>query len=184
MSHDINKPKIVNAGAVFMLNLNNLSIFAFLVFLLSACNPTKHINNHKTHFIKSNYGHLKTVDDSHLTPAFLINHDTSKSYDVCLSENMKNNFPGIEEELASINIWGFYIGRKIDVNIITRKLPVPDSSWTLDNRHEVFKQKCPKGVELIVGEDVEKSGSIAYTHVDSTLGMMAKKWIAKVSQEF
>lgn len=180
MSHDINKPKIVNAGAVFMLNLNNLSIFAFLVFLLSACNPAHQETKGHTHLINSNYGHLKTVNESHLTPAFLINHDPSNSYDVCLSENMKNNFPGIEEEIkASINIWGYYIGRKIDVNIITRKLPVPDSSWSLENRHQVFKQKCPKGVELIVGEDVEKNGSIAYTHIDSRPWYDGQKWVAK-----
>ena len=120
MSHDINNVKILNAGAVFMLNLNNLSIFAFLVFLLSACNPTQKGSNGHTHLIKSNYGHLKSVKESHLTPAFLINHNPSDTYDVCLSETMESNFPGIKEEIkASINIWGYYIGRKIDVNIIT-----------------------------------------------------------------
>tara|TARA_B100000925_G_scaffold45266_1_gene29523 strand:+ start:10283 stop:12325 length:2043 start_codon:yes stop_codon:yes gene_type:complete len=180
MSHDINKPKILNAGAVFMLNLNNLSIFAFLVFLLSACNPAQKGSEGHTHLIKSNYGHLKTVKESHLTPAFLINHNPTDTYDVCLSERMESNFPGIKEEIkASINIWGYYIGRKIDVNIITRQLPVPDTSWSLEDRHQIFKQKCPKGVELIVGEDIEKSTSIAYTHIDSKPWFDGRKWIAK-----
>jgi hypothetical protein len=163
-----------------MLNLNNLSIFAFLVFLLSACNTEKQHHGEHSHLIKSNYGHLKTINKGHLTPAFLINHDPSTTYDVCLSETMERNFPGIKEEIkASINLWGYYIGRKIDVNVITRNLPQPDGSWTLDNKHEVFKQKCPKGVELIVAEDVEKSGSIAYTHIDSQPWYDGKKWVAK-----
>jgi len=170
----------VNAGAVFMLNLNNLSIVAFLVFILSACQEVPTQVAKKTEIIKSNYGHLSSLEKSHLTPAFLINHDPTQTYDVCLSENMAENFPGIEQEIkASINIWGYYIGRKIDVNIIKRPLPTADSSWTVNNKHEVYRQRCPRGVDLIVGEDMESTGSIAYTHSKSDPIWDGEKWVAR-----
>ena len=162
-----------------MLDLNKLSIAAFILFLVSACNQNAIETGHEHQLVESKYGHLNTLNKSYLKNTFLIHHDPKESYDICLSTKTARNFPGIEEELvASINIWGHYIGRNIQVNFVHRDLPLPDTNWTGPDKHNRFKEICPKGVELIVAEDREKSGSIAYTHQQANPKWNGNEWIA------
>jgi hypothetical protein len=102
------------------------------------------------------WGHLDKFDSKH--PFFLINKKPGEVYRVCMARYMRDEIPGIEEELkAAVNIWGAYLGRSIPMVIEVKDLPRPTGTKVPATQGQEYYTACNEGKiqpmywDLVVG---------------------------------
>lgn len=99
------------------------------------------------------WGNLTTLNDFPESKLFLINLTKKQSYRICLPKYLTEKFDGIENEIrASVQIWGYYIGREINLTIDVVDLPELDSRMRADKILSAYSPLCPKNSNLIIGE--------------------------------
>ena len=88
-----------------------------------------------------------------LTPsrAFLLHLKAGDSYTICIPDYLQRDLPGLDQELAaSINIWGYYIGRNVPIRFVTAH---SQPGGARENFEAVIKRHhkaCGKDVDLAV----------------------------------
>ncbi len=113
--------------------------------------------------ILSNFGHLESVSKYASSPVFLSTLKKGQPYKICLSEKLVKKYPGFKEEVeAAVNIWAFYIDRKIPLDFIVKKLPAPKSGWKVNDYAKAYKQICGKS-DLYMSENVPSGTTLGYT---------------------
>ena len=101
--------------------MRKLLCLSLLSGLITGCNPDLAQENVST---ISNYGHLPALKNFNKNDNFLIYFPKGRTYNVCLSRQMSEKLPGVESEIkAAINIWGYYIGRKLKIAITKVDMP-------------------------------------------------------------
>lgn len=98
------------------------------------------------------WGHLADQDLIPASPAYLINKTTTGRFKVCLAKYMMDSFPGIQTEIQSaVNIWAFYLGRTIPVDITIKDLPRANTEDTALTLADKYYELCGSGFDTVVG---------------------------------
>jgi hypothetical protein len=133
-------------------------------FLTVSCNRQEQDNLSVT---KGYWGHLTELDSiatSGPTKLYLSHLKKNETYEICMPNFMENKYPGIKEETkAAINIWAHYIGRKINVNIQMVNVSEPEASQSEENVMNELYSKCPKGIDLVMGESYFRDSAVGKT---------------------
>ncbi len=127
-----------------------MKTFPFILFMfLALISCDKHSGHSK--MVKGYWGHNTSASSVSPELKALLGHvKKNMTYKICLANYMVKEHPGIENELrAAINIWGHYIGRKI--NISMTKLDLPETELTGPHPGKNFYYPlCPPGTDLVV----------------------------------
>lgn len=120
-----------------------------LLLLMIACHPYQEDN---LKISKGYYGHLSEINHYTKAENYLIFFPQGKTYNICISENLVKKYKGIEEEIeASINAWGYYLGRKIPVRFTKVNIGIFSFQAKSKDIFERFSSKCKKNTHLMVG---------------------------------
>jgi hypothetical protein len=85
-------------------------------------------------------------------PQYLVNKTRGAKYRVCLPRYMQDALPGIESEVfAAINVWGAYLGRSVNVEIVTKDLPRSRTDQSVDELAEVYNTICGADFDVVMG---------------------------------
>jgi hypothetical protein len=132
--------------------------------LLNACGQK---NEKGDSFIAGHWGHLVDVASSWAKPTFLINQPKNQVYNVCLDNQMAQDYPGIQAEIeAAINIWGHYLGRKVPVKFNLVALDASYDNETVSEYTNRIWRFCPRGTNIVVGI-AHQDGSVGVTSYNS-----------------
>jgi hypothetical protein len=151
-----------------MKKINNPSRFALLLCGLVAfsCAPQ---NSGEQEVSPGHWGHLSSINKVNPTKMYLSHVRRSEPYKICLANYMVEKYPGIESELnAAVNIWAYYIGRSLPIEIIKTNLP---QAYTGDSEASLMEQyytQCPRGVHLVVGESYFSDSAVGMTKTSYT----------------
>lgn len=100
-----------------------------------------------------NWGHLSGLANTLPSKLYLSHVKKDESYNMCLAQYMVDKYPGIENEVkAAANIWGYYIERSLNTNVITVDLPVAEFGETEEEVLDKYLQFCPADTHLVIGE--------------------------------
>ena len=120
-------------------------------------------NESTTEAILSNFGHLESVSKYATSPVFLSTLKKGQPYKICLNEKLTKKYPGFKEEVeAAVNIWAYYIDRKIPVEFVIKKLPDSKPGWKVNDYAKAFKQICGKS-DLYMSENIPSGTTLGYT---------------------
>lgn len=149
-----------------------LAVFLLgVLFSLSACVKNE---DGKLEVTAGYWGNHIRLNDFHNSRIFLINVTKKQNYKICLPKYLSEKYEGIENELsASVHIWGYYIGRDINLKIDVTDLPVPDLHMEADKILDLYKPLCPKNSDLIIGEAIfldSTLGETFYTYLSDSKG--------------
>ncbi|MGK5081783.1 hypothetical protein WDW37_00635 [Bdellovibrionota bacterium FG-1] len=102
-------------------------------------------------FTLCGFGPLEEIQNLTPSRAFLLHLKAGDSYTICIPDYLQHDLPGLDQELAaSINLWGYYIGRNVPIRFVTaHSLPggAQESFEAVINRHH---KACGKDVDLAV----------------------------------
>lgn len=100
-----------------------------------------------------NWGHLQSITKTTPSKLYLSHVKKDESYKICLATYMSQKYPGIESEIkAAINIWGYYIGREIKVEITKIDLPEATPGDSEEDVMGRYYSMCPGNIHLVMGE--------------------------------
>ncbi|HAZ11431.1 MAG: hypothetical protein A2X86_10635 [Bdellovibrionales bacterium GWA2_49_15] len=137
---------------------------AFQLVVMWSMSCARQGGDHGFKVLQGYWGHLTTLEDTTASPMFLGHMEKGQPYKVCMGEYMKKKYPGIEEEIkAAINIWAYYIGREIPVEIVYANLPEATED---DNNQDLMKDyysRCPRGIHLVFGESPFDDSAVGVT---------------------
>jgi hypothetical protein len=103
----------------------HLLFISLLLLFLASCGE-KLVDTSNIKMIEGSWGHLSddAMSNTRPSPMYLYNLEPGQTYKVCLSKEISETIPGVEEEvIAAINIWAHYIGREIPVEISIKDIP-------------------------------------------------------------
>ncbi len=127
--------------------MNKLFFLALSLFTFYSCRAR---NDDSQADLK--WGHLNVENLQPTSPQFLINKTRGVNFKVCLAKYLRDQFPGIEQEIdASVNIWASYIGRKIPVTIETKDLPRAKAGDDVNDFAKTYFTQCGKGYDIVIG---------------------------------
>lgn len=111
------------------------------------------------------WGHLESLNQTNPSSIFLIHQNKDENYVICLPEYMISKYPGIKTELeASINLWAYYLGRKISVEFNIQPLPEnKDKNLTSIQQIEQYYGLCGINTDLVIGEALSDGSTLGFT---------------------
>ena len=97
-------------------------------------------------------------------PQYLVNKARGATYRVCLPRYMSDALPGIESEVfASINVWGAYLGRTINVEVVTKDLPRSRADQSVDELAATYHSICGAGFDVVMGFAKTEGAAVGLT---------------------
>jgi hypothetical protein len=131
-------------------------------FWAISCNP--HDMETEYQVRAGHWGHLPELSTLAPTMMYLSHVKQNQTYKICLANYMVDQYPGIESEIkAAINIWAYYIGRSIDVEIVRANLRKTKPGEEDKKLVELYYRNCPRDIHLVIGEGHLTVSTIAET---------------------
>jgi len=136
-------------------------IIILLCTLVFSCEK----NAHESLEVSSSFwGHLKLVGQTTRSNLFLSHFKNGDYYRICAPKYLFDEMKGLEAEIyAAVNIWGHYIGREINVEIIQADLPRPEKNLTESELMNQYYSLCPNQIDLVLGRAYFKDSALGKT---------------------
>ncbi|HSO34166.1 MAG TPA: hypothetical protein VLT33_16640 [Labilithrix sp.] len=97
-------------------------------------------------------------------PQYLVNKARGATYRVCLPRYMAEALPGIEPEVfASINVWAAYLGRTVNVEIVTKDLPRSRADQSVDDLAALYHATCGADFDVVMGFAKTEGAAVGLT---------------------
>lgn len=166
------------------MNKLSLAFLFIMLFLVNSCGE-KSGGHGELQVVSGDWGHLdrnSMATDLLPNKMFLHNLKPEETYNICLSKEMSETIPGVEEEIkAAINIWGHYIGRVIDVNISVKEMPYQFTRPEVEGEADLIIDKlyphCDEGTDLLISLIPMEWPKMGEKYKISTLGFTTTRWL-------
>lgn len=137
---------------------STLLLCSILSFFISCTNNQGATNGGETQIIKGHWGHANDQilnmppNEGDWTNLYLIKALSDTTYNICLSQEFVDQYPGVQREITqALNIWGYFINRKLHTSFTIANF-TQNIKGTMTGLMHIFYNACGNNPDIVIAE--------------------------------